>query len=135
MSDFMAQVEQEISEDRELARLVSQEELIGDITELILEKLEDKGMVRSDLATILDTSKSHVTQLLRGSRNMTLRTVSDIFFALGYKVMVDAVVKGSHGRRYDSETWKQCVGIPRIPGWTSHGVGMGEREAERLLAA
>ncbi len=91
MTDFMKQVEKEVKEDRELARLVKQEELILDVTELILEKMEEKGLNKSQLANMLGTNKSHVTQLLRGSRNMTLRTVSDIFFNLGCEVTVKAV--------------------------------------------
>jgi hypothetical protein len=43
------------------------------------------------LASMLGTNKSHVTQLLRGSRNMTLRTVSDIFFSLDCEVTIRAV--------------------------------------------
>jgi len=82
MSDLMKQIEKELKDDRELAKLTSQEELILDVTELILKEMEQKGISKSQLANMLDTNKSHITQLLRGSRNMTLRTVSDIFFEL-----------------------------------------------------
>jgi len=116
MSDFMTQIEQEVKADLELARLVSQEELIGNVTELILEKLENKGMTRSDLAKILETSKSHVTQLLQGSRNMTLRTVSDIFFNLGYRIMLNAV-SDSSGHGVYSPTWRLCVDDTRSSSW------------------
>jgi transcriptional regulator with XRE-family HTH domain len=87
----MRQIENELKDDRELARLTRQEELILDITELILEKMEQKGLNKSQLAEMLGTNKSHITQLLRGSRNMTLRTVSDIFFELDYKLAVNAI--------------------------------------------
>jgi transcriptional regulator with XRE-family HTH domain len=90
VTNFMKQLENEMKEDRELARLTRQEELILDVTELVLEKMENKGISKSKLAEMLGTNKSHITQLLRGSRNMTLRTVSDIFFELDCKLAVDA---------------------------------------------
>lgn len=91
MSDLMKQIEKELKDDHELARLTSQEELILDVTELILEEMEQKGISKSQLANMLNTNKSHITQLLRGSRNMTLRTVSDIFFELDCKLVIDAI--------------------------------------------
>ena len=91
MTDFMKQVEKEVKKDRGLARLVKQEELILDVTELILEKMEEKDLNKSQLAVMLGTNKSHVTQMLRGSRNMTLRTVSDIFFSLDCEITVKAL--------------------------------------------
>ena len=96
MTDFMKQAEKEVQEDRELARLVKQEELILDVTELIFEKMEERGLNKSQLASMLDTTKSHVTQLLRGSRNMTLRTVSDIFFNLDCEIAIKAVGDEAH---------------------------------------
>ncbi|WLD10858.1 helix-turn-helix transcriptional regulator [Planctellipticum variicoloris] len=40
-------------------------------------------MTRSELADRLGKSKGHITQILDGTANLTLRTVSDVFFALG----------------------------------------------------
>ena len=91
MTEFMKQIESELREDRELSKLTSQEELILNVTELVLEKMEQKSVSKSQLAHMLDTNKSHITQLLRGSRNMTLRTVSDIFFELDCKLKIEAV--------------------------------------------
>ena len=91
MSDLMKQSEVELHKDRDLAKLTNQEELILDVTELILEKLEQKGLNKAQLAHKLGTNKSHITQLLRGSRNMTLRTVSDIFFELEHKVNIEVI--------------------------------------------
>ena len=92
MPDLMKQIEKELQEDQELAKLTNQEELILDVTELILEIMESKNLNKSQLAEKLRTNKSHITQLLRGSRNMTLRTISDIFFELDYKIVIDAIL-------------------------------------------
>jgi antitoxin component HigA of HigAB toxin-antitoxin module len=98
MNEFMRQIDIEVKEDHELAQLVKQEKLILRVTELILKKMEEQGLNKSQLAKMLGTNKSHVTQMLRGSRNMTLRTVSDIFFSLDCEVTIRAVADESRDR-------------------------------------
>jgi ribosome-binding protein aMBF1 (putative translation factor) len=100
MADLMKQISREVKEDRELAQLVRQEELILGVTELVLEKLEERGLSKSQLASMLGTNKSYITQLLRGSRNMTLRTVSDIFFSLDCKLVIKAIPEGQNDRQF-----------------------------------
>ena len=67
------------AEDRALAR----EELIYNVTEDLLVVMERLEVSKKELARRLGRSKSYVTQLLSGARNMTLGTLSDICFALG----------------------------------------------------
>lgn len=66
----------------------AQEGLILQVTEAIWAQLEARGWTKSDLARALGTSKSNVTQLLNGNRNLTLRTLSDICFALKAAIRV-----------------------------------------------
>lgn len=75
-----------LADDPEGLRLFQQERLILSATERICELMEEKDINRKTLADSLGTSKSFVTQLLDGSRNMTLRTLSDVFLSLGYAV-------------------------------------------------
>jgi len=82
-----SQIEQ-LVEDAEGMRLFQQERVILDVTERICEIMEQRGITRKRLAEELGTSRSFVTQLLDGSRNMTLRTLSDVFLALGYAVHI-----------------------------------------------
>ncbi|MGA2033656.1 MAG: helix-turn-helix transcriptional regulator [Thermoguttaceae bacterium] len=63
--------------------LLEQEGAILEVTELICEVMEDMGVSRLELAKRLGKTKGYVSQLLDGSANMTLRTISDIFTALG----------------------------------------------------
>jgi plasmid maintenance system antidote protein VapI len=63
-------------------RLFQQERTILEATELICEMMESEDLNRSDLAKRLGKSKSHVSQLLDGKKNMTLRTISDMFTAM-----------------------------------------------------
>jgi len=72
--------------DPEFRRLLSQEELILEVTETLCGLLETEKISRKELADRLGKSKGFVSQLLNGGRNLTLRTVADILHVLGYKV-------------------------------------------------
>lgn len=59
------------------------ERLETEVTESICQLMEEQGLTRADLARRLGKSRAYVTKLLREGNNMTLNTVSDVFFALG----------------------------------------------------
>ncbi len=63
----------------------AREELVFNVTEDLLVIMEDMHISKSELARTLGKSKSYVSQVLSGSRNMTLGSLSDICFALGFK--------------------------------------------------
>jgi transcriptional regulator with XRE-family HTH domain len=73
-------------EDPEFAKLMAQEDLIMEVTETLCGILEKEKVSRKELADRLGKSKGFVSQLLNGGRNLTLRTVADILYVLGYKV-------------------------------------------------
>lgn len=88
-------------DDPEFRKLVAQEELILEVTEVICGLLEREEVSRKELADRLGKTKGFVSQLLNGGRNLTLRTVADILYVLGYKVTltphkieVDAFLSG-----------------------------------------
>ena len=62
------------------------ERLILEASELILETMEQNGVTHSDLARKIRKTKGHVSQLLDGERNMTLRTLAEIAYVLGCRV-------------------------------------------------
>jgi|GEM_PF-7027915 len=64
-------------------------DLIENITEDLLVLMEEQGVTKTELAEALLTGKSNITQALNGSRNMTLKTLSDICFALGVRPNID----------------------------------------------
>jgi transcriptional regulator with XRE-family HTH domain len=76
--------------DRDYRRLLAQEELILDATETIITLLEERGVSRADLAKRLGKSKGFVSQILSGERNMTLRTLADVGFALDHTFSLGA---------------------------------------------
>ena len=64
-------------------RIWHQERTILETTELMCEVMEEEGISRAELAKRMKVTRGFVTQLLDGTANMTLRTVSDVFVALG----------------------------------------------------
>ena len=71
-----------LDESPEHARAFLEEGLILETTEAICAAMEKRCMSKAALANRLGTSKAYVTQLLKGNRNMTLRTFASIAFAL-----------------------------------------------------
>ena len=69
-------------------RLLSQEELILEVTEALAEAMSRDDVTKTELAQRLGKSKGFVSQILSGGRNLTLRTVADVADALGYRVKV-----------------------------------------------
>jgi len=74
---------EKIASTEEGKRGLNQERAILELTELICEIMEEENVTRADLARRLGRSKGFVTQLLDGRANMTIRTIADIFTALG----------------------------------------------------
>ncbi|VAX02353.1 hypothetical protein MNBD_GAMMA19-2050 [hydrothermal vent metagenome] len=89
------------SEDRDFSRAeeraYAREELVYNVTEDILVALEDLNVSKKELARRLGKSRSYVTQILSGARNMTLGSFSDICFALGVKPNVTVPVESVLG--------------------------------------
>ena len=69
----------------EYERLLCQERLILDVTELLAGALEDDGVTRAELARRLGRTPGFVSQVLGGGRNLTLRTIANIAAALSLR--------------------------------------------------
>lgn len=50
--------------------------------------MEKNGISKADLARTLGTSRAHITQVLSGSRNITLGTLADLAWACGLRANV-----------------------------------------------
>ena len=106
-----------------------QEELILETTELIIRIMNQKSTSKTDLAALLHKTKAYISQCLDGEQNMTLRTLSDIFGALGYRVRVGAEPCAENGRG---------EAIPRlypIGGWSFEQSCADEGEMNNCAAA
>ncbi len=74
------------NESMDRQRLVVEESFILDVTEEIHVQMEEMGVSRTELAERMGKSKAYVSQLLSGNRNMTLRSLAAISFALGLEI-------------------------------------------------
>lgn len=69
-------------------RLLRQEELILEITEVLSEALAKEGITKAELASRLGKTKGFVSQILAGGRNLTLRTIADVADALACRISI-----------------------------------------------
>jgi DNA-binding Xre family transcriptional regulator len=83
------------SEDikHEEEKLYAREDLVYNVTEDLLVYLEDYNISKEELAKRLGKSTIHITKLLNGTRGITLGTLSDICFVLGFKPIIILPVK------------------------------------------
>jgi transcriptional regulator with XRE-family HTH domain len=107
-------------EDPEFARLMAQGDLIMEVTETLCELLENENITRKELAVRLGKSKGFISQLLNGGRNLTLRTVADILYVLGYKVSLIPYKEGQEEQCdiHASQLWHTRPG----PKWKLGGI-------------
>lgn len=108
-------------------RLYHRERIILEMTELICALMDERGVNRSELARRLGKTKGYVTQLLDGETNMTLRTVSDVLWALDSSLRasagpLDVELGGDAGDRNDPVTrtwncvWPESAGVGHSDG-------------------
>ncbi len=99
-----------VSQQADGGRVFAQEQLIAAVAEQIWEQMDKQQKTKTQLATTLGKSKAYLTQVLNGSRNMTLRTLSDIAFALGVRVDVELrPAQQSRSWEYDA---RSSIGRP-----------------------
>lgn len=91
-------------------KLLRQEELILEATVLLSTIMVENDISKADLARKLGKSKAFVTQCLSGGQNLTLRTLADLFGAIGYKIQFDA-------KPGADEACKQIVRLYKVGGW------------------
>jgi transcriptional regulator with XRE-family HTH domain len=78
----------------------AEEALIVDVAERIWAAMASANVTKSEIAERLGKSKAFISQMLNGSRNMTLRSLADIAHSIGFRVSV------SLERQDVSATWQ-----------------------------
>jgi len=58
------------------------------VSDALARAMVENGLSKADLAEKLGTSRAHITQVLSGSRNMTLRTVADLAWACNQRAEI-----------------------------------------------
>jgi transcriptional regulator with XRE-family HTH domain len=79
----MTTIFEQFRDDATMAETYAQEAFVIDILERIAERMEQSGVNRSQLAKKLGTSTANITQTLRGTKNLSTRTLARIAHALG----------------------------------------------------
>lgn len=97
ISDFLSSVDGG-------AELLAEERFMVAVTEAISKEMERKGISKAGLADSLGCSKAHVSKLLGGSRNMTLRTLAAISYALDVEPSLK--LKTADGQAADDDGWE-----------------------------
>ena len=69
-------------------KLLNQERLLVEATERIAICMEERQLTRADLARRMGVSAARVTQILRADKNLTLRSLADVFHAMGVEVSI-----------------------------------------------
>jgi len=126
-------------------RLLEQESLILEATEVLSDLMARGNITKAELAQRLGRSKPYVTQVLNGTANLTLRTVADLGWALGYRFRFQA-------KNQNSGCWVSLPDVPHVyatsqgrnqPSWgrcslnlqTGHGPDIAEANTELALCA
>ena len=101
-------------EDKEFSnaeeKAFAREELVYNVTEDILVALEKLEISKKELAHRLGKSRSFVTQVLSGARNMTLGTLSDICFSVGAQPRITLTIDAAKNRE-EFQWQNEKVGI------------------------
>ncbi|MCD4830596.1 MAG: helix-turn-helix transcriptional regulator [Anaerohalosphaeraceae bacterium] len=100
MSDFIQKFGEKIERDDDLKKLYLEERLILKVTNIISELMEEQDVKKIDLAERIGCSKGYITQLLDGTKNMTLKTISNVFFELGHTLTIKGVSIIEDPKRY-----------------------------------
>ena len=77
---------QRVLGDPKRRQVFEEEKLILSVAEGIREAMDQHGVTRADIADRLDTTRANITQLLSGSRNMTLKSLAALSHACGVRV-------------------------------------------------
>lgn len=75
----------------ERRRVLAEERFIVDVTEDLMALVERIDIQLADVAERLGSSRAHVSQVLSGSRNMTLRTLAGFAHVMGFRPKVQFV--------------------------------------------
>jgi transcriptional regulator with XRE-family HTH domain len=79
-------LQDKLSSSPELMKMFQRERLESELTELICQTMEEEKINRAELAARLGKSKPYVTKILRDGNNLSVKSISDIFFSLNRSI-------------------------------------------------
>lgn len=94
------------------------EALVLEVSEALQYLVEELGISRTELAQRLFVTKGAVTQALSGGKNMTIRTLGKLCYALNSEVQFEFVQLGSRGAAKSNDasgsSWDAAPLQPRL---------------------
>jgi transcriptional regulator with XRE-family HTH domain len=124
MADKTAKWIKDLGRTTEGRMLLERERVFVDATESLADAMESKGVNKAQLADRLKVSRPWITQMLSGTGNLTLGTLSDAYFALGYSLHVGFSPLGT-GRIRDRSKGLRSLHIG-APDWTHETRALSE---------
>jgi transcriptional regulator with XRE-family HTH domain len=82
---------EQLMESPEFRKLYAIEGLVTEAGEFIARLMREQRVTKAELARRLGKSRAYITQMLSGSRNLTVRTLAEAACALGVEVKLAAV--------------------------------------------
>ncbi len=102
------------------------DKLALELGEQIVARMEEQGMTQADLARKMDMSRARINQILRGSDNLTLKSI--VAVAIGLDARVDLEIKPVRPAQRLSR--RDCRPVIRVGAHT-----VGEEPPASVLAA
>lgn len=115
--------------DEEFARIFAQEDLIEEAGELIVRAMDRENISKNELSQRIGVSRPYITQILSGSRNITLRTFADLMYAMNEKVLITST---SISDVEDNNTYCWVIKSPKFPSiakWETETIVCAEGQA------
>lgn len=97
----------------ELEVQVEEDLLVFTAAELISRLMEERDVNKKQLAERLGKSRPFITQLLSGGRNLTLRTIARVAYALGYRLRLSLEPIGMQQMRMSGTK------TPKVVSWVT----------------
>jgi transcriptional regulator with XRE-family HTH domain len=112
---------EEITATAEEMRLYQQERAIEYVTAMIGRLMKAKKVSRTELAKLLGKSPGWITQLLDGEKNKTVRTLSDVLWALGESLEFDHKPLPTFSASPELQNGYGGAKVTRMVDWQSRG--------------
>jgi transcriptional regulator with XRE-family HTH domain len=123
----MSNITKRLLADPEVRRVFEEELLYGEVTDTISAYLESTKLSRSELSRRLGITKGRVSQVLSGNRNLTLKTLAALGWALGLRFELRAVPLADRAGT-------PAVNDPPPPRWLRYGQQMEPRFTRVMTA-
>lgn len=91
--------------DKHYNRIYVQEAALIDAAEAIAEAMESREVTSADLARLLGVNRSEVTARLRGTRNITLKSLAETLHALDHRLVIEAEPVMEADRHSPQDAW------------------------------